>query len=101
MSLEQAVAYAQQVVLDKQHCISNSGPAMDGTLASLSERELEVLRLVAMGLPDKAVAARLIISPRTVHAHLASIYGKLGINSRHAATRLAIEHRLVASFPPE
>jgi DNA-binding CsgD family transcriptional regulator len=60
----------------------------------LSAREAEVLRLVAEGLPDATVAARLNVSPRTVHAHLRAIYGKLGIASRSAATRWAVEHGL-------
>jgi DNA-binding NarL/FixJ family response regulator len=62
---------------------------------SLTERETEVLRLVAMGLSDADVAERLVVSPRTVHAHLRSIYRKLGLSSRGAATRFAVEHKLV------
>jgi len=49
---------------------------------------------VAQGLTDAQVAERLVISPRTVHSHLNSIYSKLGITSRSAATRYAIEHDL-------
>ncbi len=60
----------------------------------LSGREIEVLRLVAQGLTDAQIAELLVISPRTVNAHLRSIYSKLGITSRHAATRYAIAHRL-------
>ncbi|HYA99627.1 MAG TPA: AAA family ATPase [Ktedonobacteraceae bacterium] len=60
----------------------------------LTEREIEVLRAVAQGLTDTQVAERLVISPRTVHSHLNSIYSKLGISSRSAATRYAIEHDL-------
>jgi DNA-binding NarL/FixJ family response regulator len=60
----------------------------------LTEREIEVLRCVAQGLTDVQVAEHLIISPRTVHSHLNSIYSKLGITSRSAATRYAIEHDL-------
>jgi DNA-binding NarL/FixJ family response regulator len=60
----------------------------------LTEREIEVLRYVAQGLTDAQVAEHLIISPRTVHSHLNSIYSKLGISSRSAATRYAIEHNL-------
>ena len=60
----------------------------------LTPREVEVLRLVAKGLTDSQVAESLVISPRTVHAHLSSIYSKLAINSRSAATRYAIEHHL-------
>jgi ATP/maltotriose-dependent transcriptional regulator MalT len=61
----------------------------------LTTREVEVLRLVAHGLKNAQVAEELIISPRTVDAHLMSIYGKLGVNSRSAATRFALEHNLV------
>jgi DNA-binding CsgD family transcriptional regulator len=60
----------------------------------LTEREIEVLRSVAQGLTDAQVAEQLVISHRTVHSHLNSIYSKLGISSRSAATRYAIEHDL-------
>jgi DNA-binding CsgD family transcriptional regulator len=63
--------------------------------ADLTAREVEVLRLVAQGLSDVQVAEQLVISPRTVNWHLTSIYSKLGVSSRSAATRYAIEHRLV------
>ena len=63
--------------------------------AGLSAREVEVLALVAQGLTDGEVAERLVLSPRTVHAHLTSIYNKLGVNSRVAATRFALEQKLV------
>ncbi len=63
--------------------------------AGLTAREVEVLQLVARGLTDQQVAELLIISPRTVSTHLTSIYNKLGVNSRAAATRFAVEHRLV------
>jgi len=58
-------------------------------------REVEVLRLVARGLTDVQVAEQLTISHRTVHAHLSAIYSKLGISSRSAATRYALEHFLL------
>jgi predicted ATPase/DNA-binding CsgD family transcriptional regulator len=63
--------------------------------AGLTTREVEVLRLVTQGLTDMQVAEQLIISPRTVNSHLTSIYNKLGVDSRAAATRFAFEHRLV------
>ena len=69
----------------------HSLPYPDG----LSAREVEVLRLVAQGLTDAQVADRLVISPRTVNYHLTSIYKKLQVSSRCAATRYAIEHRLI------
>ena len=64
------------------------------TAAGLSARELEVLRLVATGLSDAQVAERLVLSLRTVHSHVRSIYRKLGVSSRSAATRYAIRERI-------
>jgi len=61
----------------------------------LTSREVEILRLVASGLSNAQVAEKLIISPRTVHAHVRSIYSKLGITSRSSATRYAIDHKLL------
>ena len=61
----------------------------------LTVREVEVLRLIASGLSNAQVAERLVISPRTVDTHLTSIYSKIGVSSRSAATRYAIEHHLV------
>ena len=63
--------------------------------AGLTAREVEVLRLVAQGLTDAQVAEQLVVSPRTVTTHLTSIYNKLGVNSRAAATRFAAEHQLI------
>ncbi len=63
--------------------------------AGLTAREVEVLRLVAQGLADAQVAEQLVISPRTVNWHLTSIYSKLGVSSRAAATRFAVEYHLV------
>lgn len=63
--------------------------------ASLTAREVDVLCLLASGLTDARIAEQLVISPRTVNTHLRSIYAKIGVNSRSAATRFAIEHRLV------
>jgi DNA-binding CsgD family transcriptional regulator len=58
----------------------------------LTAREAEVLTLVARGLTDAQVAAELVLSRRTVHAHLRAVYRKLDVGSRHAATRWALEH---------
>jgi predicted ATPase/DNA-binding CsgD family transcriptional regulator len=63
--------------------------------AGLTVREVEVLRLVAEGLTDAQVAEKLYISLRTVNAHLRSIYAKLGVSSRSAATRYAVENELI------
>jgi DNA-binding NarL/FixJ family response regulator len=56
---------------------------------------VEVLRLVAQGLTSAQVAEQLVISPRTVNWYLTVIYSKLGVSSRSAATRYAIEHHLL------
>lgn len=63
--------------------------------AGLTAREVEVLRLVAQGLTDAQVAEKLVISPRTVNWHLTSIYEKIQVSSRCAATRYAIDQHLV------
>ena len=63
--------------------------------AGLTAREVDVLRLVAAGLPDARIAEQLVISPRTVNTHLRSIYAKIGVSSRSAATRFALEQHLV------
>jgi len=62
----------------------------------LTPREIEVLALVADGLSNKAIAARLGISPQTVKFHVASISGKLGAANRTEAARRAIQRGLVA-----
>jgi DNA-binding NarL/FixJ family response regulator len=62
--------------------------------AGLSAREAEVLRLVARGMSDADVGDELSISPRTVSQHLRSVYNKLGVSSRVAASRFAVENGL-------
>jgi len=65
-----------------------------GRADGLTLREVEILRLVAAGMTNRLTAERLGLSIRTVDAHLRSIYAKLGIKSRSAATRYAVEHNL-------
>jgi ATP/maltotriose-dependent transcriptional regulator MalT/predicted ATPase len=61
----------------------------------LTARELDVLRLLAQGLSDVQIAEQLVIARRTVNWYLTSIYSKLGVSSRAAATRTALEQRLL------
>ena len=61
----------------------------------LTDRELEVLRLVAAGKSNREIAAALVISEHTVARHVQNIFGKLGVSSRTAAGAFAFEHRLV------
>ena len=64
--------------------------------AGLSDREVEVLRLVAQGLSNREVARHLYISPRTAEHHVQHIYTKIGASSRAAAALFAMEHGLVS-----
>ena len=63
----------------------------------LSAREIEVLRLVADGKTNQAIAAELFLSERTVDRHVSHIFDKLGVRSRTAAATYALEHRLFAT----
>lgn len=65
------------------------------SIAGLTNREIEVLRLLAQGLTNREIAERLVLSPKTISTHLEAIFRKLDINSRSAATRFAIENKLI------
>ena len=71
-------------------------PADLATPDGLTAREIDVLALVADGRTDAEIAERLVVSVRTVHAHLRSIYRKIDLHTRSAATRYALEHGLTA-----
>ena len=62
----------------------------------LTEREVEVLCLIADGRPNKDIAAQLRLSAKTVSRHLTNIFNKIGVNSRAAATAFAFEHHLIS-----
>ncbi len=108
ITLEQAIAYALDPTLLLTDEIPE--PVQASTLSpasgtsrgrgtcypeGLTRREVEVLRVVAQGLTNAQIAERLFLSPNTVNVHLYSIYSKLGLNSRSAATRFAFEQKLV------
>jgi DNA-binding NarL/FixJ family response regulator len=61
----------------------------------LTPRELEVLRLLATGRTNHAIAEDLVLAEKTVHRHVSNIFTKLGVSSRAAATAYAYEHQLV------
>jgi pimeloyl-ACP methyl ester carboxylesterase/DNA-binding CsgD family transcriptional regulator len=69
--------------------------AADDGAAALTERELEVLRLVGRGLSDAEIAERLVVSPHTVHRHVANVRAKLGEPSRAAAVASAARRGLL------
>lgn len=91
LTREQAVRLAQEALAVP----AGSPPPDAGEQPPLTAREKEVLQLVAAGLTNAAIASRLVISQHTVSAHLRTIYDKLGVRSRSAATRFALEHGLV------
>jgi len=96
---EQALAAQGPVTLPQPSpAAPSSTPQAKSSTTSpggLSVRELEVLRLLATGLTDAQIAEQLVLSLHTIHAHLRTIYSKLGVTSRSAATRYAFEHQLV------
>ena len=67
--------------------------------AGLTEREVEVLRLVAAGLTNQEIAAALFLSVKTISRHLSNIFTKIGVTSRAAATAYTFEHGLVDGTP--
>lgn len=72
-----------------------SGKRVSGSVEGLSPREVEVLRLIAAGITNRAIAERLTISERTVDRHVSNIFRKLEVSTRAAATAYAYEHDLV------
>jgi DNA-binding CsgD family transcriptional regulator len=77
--------------LDRLDRLAGAAPSAGG----LTGRELEVLRLVAAGATNHAIASRLHLADKTVHRHVSNIYAKLGVSSRAAATAYAYQHHLV------
>ena len=98
MTPEQAVAAQGQAVASgpspAERPSTPPAKASSAYPAGLTAREVEVLRLVAGGLNNAQIAEQLVISPRTVNGHLSTIYSKLQVSSRSAATRYAIEQHL-------
>jgi NarL family two-component system response regulator YdfI len=79
------------------HAGSASAPksAKTSGATDLTEREIQVLRLIVRGAQNKEIAAQLNITERTVKAHLASIFNRLGVNSRTEAAAVAVRMGLV------
>jgi DNA-binding NarL/FixJ family response regulator len=84
--------FNRQIFLDTVHSalVANQIPDI---LQSLTERELEVLELLAQGATNKVIAAHLYISANTVKRHLKSIFSKLGVHTRSAAAAKAVQAR--------
>jgi DNA-binding NarL/FixJ family response regulator len=74
---------------------SSEAPSIDPELDSLTQREREVLRLIARGYAYKEIAKELFISVKTVETHVSSVLRKLQLSNRHELSRWATARRLV------
>lgn len=72
-----------------------TGSPPSGKRSGLTSREVQVLRLVASGKTNRAVAAELFVSEKTIDRHVSNIFSKLNVASRTAATAYAYEHKLI------
>ena len=90
-----SVARALAVDADA-YLVGASQPSDVSAIETLTPRETEVLNLLADGLPNKAIGARLGVSEETVKFHLAAVFGKLAVSTRTAAVRVALRRGLVA-----
>lgn len=95
MALEEVLALQRETLLPIQADTDQEERSSPVSPVRLTGRELEVLRLIANGLTSAQIAEKLSISPRTVDAHLRSIYARLKLSSRHAVMLYAQEHELV------
>jgi DNA-binding NarL/FixJ family response regulator len=80
-------------ILQKRQAKSSLTETQKSVIESLSDREREILGLLAQGLSNKAIAARLYLSVRTVEGHLANIYSRLSVHSRTEAMLVAVKIR--------
>jgi DNA-binding CsgD family transcriptional regulator len=95
LGLEDWFAEADRIVAAVEAAERPARPPGTGAQADLTARELEVLRLLAAGRSNRAIAEDLFISPPTVKVHVTHIFAKLGVDTRVAAAAYAHHHGLV------
>ena len=101
MTLEQILAATEPVSTSEPFLPAGPSPTIVKPSRAptypddLTAREVEVLRLLAQGRTDAQIAEHLVISRRTVNTHLTSIYRKIQVSSRSAATRYAVDRKLL------
>jgi ATP/maltotriose-dependent transcriptional regulator MalT len=107
-AFSKALTEGQVMTVDDLLAIPQPSPADSTSRAHssppydpLTARELEVLSLLAQDLSNLQIAERLVVSRRTVDAHLRAIYEKLGVRSRDAAIRVGLEYGLLKSRQAE
>ena len=94
-----ALAQLDRLIAEEaRRAVVDAEPTTDDSI--VSARELEVLRLVAAGLTNRAISGELAISERTVERHLGNIFVKLGVSNRAAATAHAYEFNMLEPGPP-
>jgi len=74
----------------------HAAPGRRSRPGGLTDRQLEVLRLVARGLSNRDIARALVVSPRTAEHHVQDIYARIGVSTRAGAALYAMEHDLLA-----
>ena len=103
LTVEKVVELGKEIVRDITAILEEDAattPARTGAIrvaqypSGLTPREVEVLKLAASGLSNQQMADRLSVTPRTINAHLTSIYSKIGVSSRVGAVRFALDHDL-------
>jgi DNA-binding CsgD family transcriptional regulator len=99
LPLEAALAQAFATDAAAKESTSTTEPRTASAVSGLTERELEVLRLVVAGRTDREIAEALFIGRRTAQGHVANIMAKFGVNSRTAAATAAIAAGFVAAGP--
>jgi DNA-binding NarL/FixJ family response regulator len=98
MSLDQAIAEALAMTPDSASPARGpvaGVPRAAGAPGGLTAREVEVLRLLAGGKSNQAIAEALVLSIKTIQRHIANIYAKIGARGRVDATAYALRHGLV------
>jgi two-component system nitrate/nitrite response regulator NarL len=93
--------YVPPALLDDDGLLEAAGPAasFDDLIANLTRRELEVVRLLAEGLSNREIAARLGLAEVTVKLHLHNAFEKIGARSRSDAVRIALVRGLAPALP--
>jgi ATP/maltotriose-dependent transcriptional regulator MalT len=92
--LDQARSIGEEIVADLPSAPQPRAPAL---LDGLSEREVEVLRLLAAGMTNRQIADDLVLSVKTVDRHVSNIFSKTGVSNRAGATAYAFEKQIVSS----
>jgi two-component system, NarL family, nitrate/nitrite response regulator NarL len=91
---------AAAALLRRVGALAADRPAATPPRGELTAREREIVELVALGLSNKAIAARLVVSPKTVGHHVEHIYRKIGSSTRAAASLFAMQHGLLPELEP-